>query len=73
MYVHVYVYMFVGLISRVLPVEKVVPEAIKCAEKIAAQSKLAVKFAKLAVDKGSLSACTCTSTCTCSCKFTVLL
>lgn len=42
-----------GLISRVLPVNQVVPEAIKCAEKIAAQSKLAIKFAKLAVDKAN--------------------
>ncbi|KAM4590790.1 enoyl-CoA hydratase, mitochondrial isoform 2-T2 [Odontesthes bonariensis] len=39
-----------GLVSRIYPVEQLVPEAVKCGEKIAANSKLISAMAKEAVN-----------------------
>lgn len=39
-----------GLVSRVFPVEEVVPEAIKLGEKISALSKISVAMAKEAIN-----------------------
>lgn len=43
---------FTGLVANVYPVEKLVEESIKKAEKIASQSQMATKMAKEAVNKG---------------------
>lgn len=43
---------FIGLVSKVVPAEQLVSEAIKCGEKIAANSKLVSAMAKEAVNAG---------------------
>lgn len=43
---------FSGLVSKIYPVDQVVPEAIKCGEKIASNSKLVSAMAKEAVNAG---------------------
>jgi len=41
-----------GLVSKIYPVEDLVSEAVKCGEKIAANSKLVSAMAKEAVNAG---------------------
>lgn len=41
-----------GLVSKVFPVEKLVEEAIRCAEKIAGNSKIVAAMAKESVNAG---------------------
>lgn len=41
-----------GLVSKIFPVETLVEEAIKCAEKIAGNSKIIVAMAKESVNAG---------------------
>lgn len=41
-----------GLVSDIYPVDQVVSEAIKCAEKIASNSKLVTAMAKEAINAG---------------------
>lgn len=41
-----------GLVSKIFPVEKLVEEAIQCAEKIASNSKIIVTMAKESVNAG---------------------
>lgn len=43
-----------GLVSKVLPAEQLVPEAVKLGEKIASHSQVAVALAKDSVNKGEL-------------------
>lgn len=43
---------FLGLVSKIFPVDQLVPEAIKCGEKIASNSKLVSAMAKEAVNAG---------------------
>lgn len=43
---------FLGLVSKIFPVDQLVPEAIKCGEKIASNSKLVSAMAKEAVSAG---------------------
>ena len=42
-----------GLVSKVFPVDQLVSEAVKCAEKIASNSKLVTAMAKEAVNAGA--------------------
>lgn len=44
-----------GLISRIYPTDQVVVEAVKLAEKIAAQSPIAVQMAKEAINACKIS------------------
>lgn len=46
------VFIFIGLVSKVFPVDQLVSEAIKCGEKIAGNSKLVSAMAKEAVNAG---------------------
>lgn len=46
------VFIFIGLVSKVFPVDHLVSEAIKCGEKIAGNSKLVSAMAKEAVNAG---------------------
>lgn len=46
---------FSGLASKVYPVDQLVSEAVKCGEKIAANSKLISAMAKEAVNAGMYS------------------
>lgn len=41
-----------GLVSKICPVDQLVSEAIKCGEKIAANSKIVSAMAKEAVNAG---------------------
>lgn len=43
---------FPGLVSKIYPAEQLVSEAVKCGEKIAANSKLVSAMAKEAVNAG---------------------
>lgn len=46
------VFIFIGLVSKIFPVDQLVSEAIKCGEKIAGNSKLVSAMAKEAVNAG---------------------
>lgn len=46
------VFISIGLVSKVFPVDQLVSEAIKCGEKIAGNSKLVSAMAKEAVNAG---------------------
>lgn len=46
------VLIFIGLVSKVFPVDQLVSEAIRCGEKIAGNSKLVSAMAKEAVNAG---------------------
>lgn len=46
---------FLGLVSKIYPVDQLVSEAVKCGEKIASNSKLVSAMAKEAVNAGLLS------------------
>lgn len=43
---------FLGLVSKIFPVDQLVTEAVKCGEKIASNSKLVSAMAKEAVNAG---------------------
>lgn len=53
-----YVLFFLGLVSKIYPVDKLLDEAISCGEKIAGNSKLVVAMAKEAVNAGNCVAMT---------------
>lgn len=46
------VFIFIGLVSKVFPVDQLVSEAVRCGEKIAGNSKLVSAMAKEAVNAG---------------------
>ena len=54
-YLRTEVFFFAGLVSKVFPVEELVNEAVKTAEKIAGLSKIAVQLAKEAVNTGNVN------------------
>lgn len=47
-----YTFHILGLVSKIFPVETLVEETIKCAEKIASNSKIIVAMAKESVNAG---------------------
>lgn len=48
------IYLFcLGLVSKIFPVERLVEEAIQCAEKIASNSKIVAAMAKESVNAGT--------------------
>lgn len=49
---HVHLFHVLGLVSKIFPVEKLVEEAIHCAEKIASNSKIVAAMAKESVNAG---------------------